>query len=104
MLMRPVKFPVLITIILLSSIPAFSQVRLLPGTSLRNDIETIIKDYPNHFRHIIGDELVKNPQSIDYKSTVIPDGSEDCMITKYSSAKKEVYSWKATMFTTDDFD
>jgi hypothetical protein len=100
----PVKFRVLITIFLFNSLLVSAQVRLISPGSIRNDITKIIQDYPNHFSHITGEELVKNPQSTDFRSAVTLEGSEECIVTRYSSSKKEVYSWKASMLTTEDFE
>ena len=66
------------------------------------DLASVIRDYPNHFANIIGELLVKNPQSEDYSSQIIIGGAEESMITKYSSGKKAVYSWQALMLKTDE--
>ena len=65
-------------------------------------LTTVIRDYPNHFTNIIGELLVKNPQSEDYRSQINISGAEECIITKHSSGKKAVYSWQALMLKTDD--
>src|ERR1700754_3519913 len=105
MLMRPVKIPVQITTIcLLLSMQVFSQTTAVSGNTIKSDIEKIVKDYPNHFQNIIGEQLAQNPQSTDYKSGVVVNGAEECVVTKYSSSKKDIYSWRGTMLTTDDFE
>lgn len=102
--MRPVKTPVLLTIFLFISALASAQLKSPFTSSFRADMETIIKDYPNHFQSIKGGEISQNPQSTDYKSTVSISGAEECIITKYSSTSKEIYSLTAKMYTTEDFE
>ena len=77
----------------------------LPGTqsAFTADMEKIVRDYPNHFKNIIGNLIVENPQSADYESKIVPAGAMDCSITRYSSGKKEINSWQALMFVSDDF-
>ena len=70
--------------------------------SFQENLATVIRDYPNHFTNIIGDLLVKNPQSEDYRSQINIGGAELCIITKYSSGKKAIYAWQALMLKTDD--
>ena len=71
--------------------------------SLQTDIAKVISDYPNGFKNISGDQLIENPQSIEFESRVeIKDAK--CKVIKYSSTTKEIYSWEAEMLKTDDFE
>ncbi|MBD0331735.1 MAG: hypothetical protein ICV66_03695 [Chitinophagaceae bacterium] len=81
-----------------------AQIKLPFSSSLQNDIQKIVLEYPEEFINLRGDILIQNPQSIEYKSLITPAGAEEAVITKYSSAKKAIYSWKAVMLVTENFD
>ena len=81
-----------------------AQLKLPINNGFQNDVETILKDYPNSFRQYLGEELVTNPQSTDYTSLLKVSGSEECRITKYPGKKRNRYSFQAVMLTTDDFE
>jgi hypothetical protein len=72
--------------------------------SLQNDIAKVISDYPNGFRNISGDEVMDNPQSVEFESKIELKEAKKCRVFKYSSNTKDVYSWEAEMLKTDDFD
>lgn len=72
--------------------------------ALQTDLAKVINDYPNHFKNFVGELLVENPQSTDYKSLLVLKGAEECTVTKYSATGKEVYSWQALMLKTESFD
>jgi len=67
-------------------------------------LQRVIQDYPNNYRNIKGELLTENPQTVDYRSKVEIPGSAGCILTHYSSSKKEVYSWKADLFEEEDFE
>jgi len=89
---------------LLSAFVSGAQTTPPVKSDFQNDLETIIKDYPNSFHQYIGDELVANPQSTDYSSLLKVSGAEDCRIIEYPSRKRNRYSFQAIMLTTDDFE
>lgn len=94
----------LFTILLLiqhTSTAQFKQTR--SSGDLSADLKKVILDHPNQFRNIIGDAIIENPQSTDYRCTLAIDGAEECYITKYSSDEKAIYSWQALMLTTENF-
>ena len=72
--------------------------------SLQTDIAKVISDYPNGFRNISGDQLMDNPQSVEFESKVLLKEAIRCRVFKYSAATKDIYSWEAEMLKTDDFD
>ncbi|HEU4576013.1 MAG TPA: hypothetical protein VFS36_13505 [Chitinophagaceae bacterium] len=74
------------------------------NTTFRTDLQNVIRGYFNHFQNETGEELISNPQSIEYASLIKIAGAQNCVITKYSSRKKEVYSFNAVMLETDDFE
>lgn len=71
---------------------------------LAADIKKVIEDYPNHFKNIMGELIVQNPQSSDYQCNLQIKGAEECIITRYASTEKEIYSWQALLLTTENFE
>src|SRR5688572_20627612 len=89
----------------------FSTITLSSGAQLKitnnafqQDLQKVITDYPNRFSNLIGDIIESNPQSTEYLCTLKVSGAERCMITQYTSTRKEIYSWSALMLTTEEFD
>lgn len=67
-------------------------------------LEKVIQDYPNKFKNIKGALLINNPQATDYTSVITIPGSLSCIVTEYSSTRKEVVSWRAELFESEEFD
>ena len=72
--------------------------------AFQTDIAKVISDYPNGFKNIIGDEIIQNPQSIEFECLVTVKDAIKCRLIKYSSNVKDIYSWEADMIKTDDFE
>ncbi len=72
--------------------------------AFQTDITKVISDYPNGFKNIIGDEIIQNPQSIEFECLVTVKDAIKCRLIKYSSNVKDIYSWEADMIKTDDFE
>ena len=72
--------------------------------ALQTDIAKVLSDYPNGFKNIIGDEILQNPQSIEFECLVTIKDAIKCRLVKYSSNVKDIYSWEADMIKTDDFE
>jgi len=72
--------------------------------ALQTDIEKVISDYPNGYKNIIGEQIMENPQSIEFECLVAVKDAIKCKLIKYSSNIKEIYSWEAEMIKTDDFE
>ena len=92
----------LMLLVLTSS--ALAQLKSPQDNAFQADVENVILDYPNSFRHYIGNEIVNNPQSTDYSSLLKIRGAQECTITKYPSRKRNRYSYQALMLSTDDFE
>ncbi|HVZ56309.1 MAG TPA: hypothetical protein VG870_06585 [Chitinophagaceae bacterium] len=73
-------------------------------TGVQSDLQRVVEAYLHQFQGQLGEELVRNPQSTDYQSLVRVSGAEQCVITRYSDRKKPVYSYKAVLPATDDFE
>jgi hypothetical protein len=89
---------------LLPCLYASAQLKLPINNALRTDLQKILSEYPKHFEAIKGDIINQNPQTIEYASLVKPGDAQECMIIKYSSGLKPIYSWQALMFSSEDFE
>jgi hypothetical protein len=102
-MLKPVKSLVLITISALFFQSTKAQLKLPVTSGVANDVKKVIDDYPNRFNNLMGEVIVENTQSIDYRCNFNINGAEEAFITRYS-AKKEICSWQALMLTTDNFE
>ena len=82
---------------------AGAQIPFLSSGELGTAVSKVIKDYPNYFSNIKGDTILKTPQSIDFACTIVIPGAEAGTITMSGPAKDQVFSWKNTLFETEDF-
>jgi len=90
--------------VLVCTSTAFAQLRLPLPNSFRNDVQKVVEDYPHQFASLRGEEVVKNPQTVEYASLLVPSGAQQSSIVKYSSVNKAIYSWQAVMLTTESFE
>jgi hypothetical protein len=72
--------------------------------ALQTDLVKVISDYPNGYKNIIGEQIIENPQSIEFECLIKVKDAIKCKLIKYSSSVKEIYSWEAEMMKTDDFE
>ena len=72
--------------------------------ALQTDIAKVISDYPNGYKNIIGEQIIENPQSIEFECRVTVKDAIKCKLVKYSSNIKEIYSWEVEMIKTEDFE
>ncbi len=100
--MKSLKLTVIFLFVYLFN--ASAQLKFAIHNSLRSDFQKIMSEYPGHFENIRGSVINQNPQTVEYISQLKLDGAEECIITKYSSGLKPVYSWQALMFTSEDFE
>jgi hypothetical protein len=97
--MKPLT-AIFICIFVISSLSA----QVIPiKNALQTDIAKVISDYPNGYKNIIGDQVIENPQSIEFECRVSVKDAIKCRLIKYSSNINDIYSWEAEMFKTDDF-
>ena len=82
---------------------SFSQLKISNNNSVRTDLQKIVADFPNNFNSVKGEVIQINPQTTEYASKVRIDNA-NCSVTKYSSNEKKVYSWQATILSTENFD
>jgi hypothetical protein len=82
---------------------ANAQLRMPLPTAFRADVQKVVADFPSQFASLRGDVRITNPQTVEYASLVQVDKAEECIITKYSSNTRAVYSLYALMLRTEDF-
>lgn len=87
----------------LCSVTAQAQLRLPISNAFRSDVQKVVADFPSQFASLRGDVLITNPQTVEYASLVQVDKAEECIITRYSSNAKPVYSLYALMLSTENF-
>ena len=96
--------PLTATLTLLLFIFSVSAQIIPLKNSLQTDIVKVISDYPNGFKNISGEQIMDNPQTIEFENRVAVKESLKCRVFKYSSNTKEIYTWEAEMMRTEDFD
>lgn len=87
----------------LCSFAAQAQFRLPVPNAFRADVQKAVADFPAQFASLRGDVRATNPQTVEYASLLQVNKAEACVITKYSSNTKPVYSLHALMLSTEDF-
>jgi hypothetical protein len=102
-LKKTVKALVLITAISLSSASSSAQLKLPIGNAAAQSFRKVIEDYPQHFSHITGNMIADNGGTIEFTCTSPVQGEEESRITRHVSGKP-IYSWQATMLTTESFE
>ena len=66
-------------------------------------LEKVIQDYPNRFLDLKGDVITENRQAAEYRSTIQLPGSTSCVVSRYTVARIDEYSWTCTVMETQDF-
>ena len=100
---KTVKPLVFLTILALHSFSLTAQLKLPIANGIAKELRTIIEDYPNHFSHITGEVLSETNGTTVYACNTAISGAEDHTITKHAN-NKAIYSWQATMLTTESFE
>jgi hypothetical protein len=96
--------PLTATFIFIFFIFSLSAQIIRVKNALQTDIAKVISDYPGGFKNISGEQIMDNPQTIEFESKISVKESIRCRIIKYSSNTKDIYSWEAEMLKTDDFE
>lgn len=94
----------LIVVFIFTTLSLSAQIKLpalKSSPSVKPDVEKVARDYYQNFNNIKGDTLLQAAGTIEFESKIIPAGSLEATITKYSEPNS--YSWQATMFQTEDF-
>lgn len=88
---------------LFCSVTSHAQLHLPLPNAFRSDVQKVVADFPSQFESLRGDVLMTNPQTVEYASLLQVDKAQECVITKYSSNIKPVYTLQAVMLRTEDF-
>ena len=83
---------------------ASAQLKLPIGNAFRADVQKVVEDYPHQFASIRGPIVVTNPQTVEYSSLLTPQGVEASTVVQYSALSKDIYSWQATVLTTESYE
>ena len=78
--------------------------KLTPPSGFALDLRKVIEDYPNRFANLVGDLVVENHQSVQYKCNFPVTGALEASVTKYSSTVRNISSWEALMLSTESFE
>ncbi len=93
---------ILFVMLLLSSATVRTQGVFNNNTNLA--LQKVLEDYPNNFNNIKGDKISGNQLTTDYHSKIMVPGAGASIITRYSSANSELFSWKAELFESGNFE
>lgn len=63
----------------------------------------MVSDFPRELSTIRGEEVMANPQTVEYATTLDLEGVESNTVTKFI-ANRPIYSWKALVLTTEEFE
>ena len=103
-LMKMIKPELIATILLFIGLKTEAQVKIpVSNNDLRANLSKILTDYAHGFAALKGDTIDITPQTVEYTSRLEFNGAEQNSIVEYR-AKNPVYSWKAVLMTTEDFD
>ena len=67
-------------------------------------LETVIRDYPNHFNDIKGELIGQASQTSSYKSTLELPGASSTTITFVSTSGTQGSGWTCNLLRTQDFE
>ena len=102
--MKMIQSKLIAAALLLGGLNANAQVKFpVTNNDLRNNLSRIITDYANGFTALRGDTIEIDPQTIEFSSKLQFNGAQQNSIVEYRSPKP-VYSWKAVLLSTEDFE
>lgn len=78
--------------------------RLPASNNIRSYVQKVVADFPYQFQNIRGEVIDKNPQSVEYASTLKAGDIKQSSIVQYSSGSGAVFSWQALMLVTEDYE
>ena len=93
----------IITIVILSILSLAGRSQGVFANDVNAALQKVIQDYPNHFINLKGPQVAGNTRTIQFQSTVEVPGSLNCVLTQYSSGKKDIYNWKCVMLESANF-
>ena len=98
------KYPLLLAALLFMHLAVKAQLKIPVPGPIRSEIQKVVEDYPSGFSDSRTHVVAENPQTIEYATSWKPKGAEEASVVKYSSGRREIYTWQATMLSTESFD
>jgi len=90
--------------VMLFACPLFSRAQMdMAAVSLKNSLETILKDYPNAFRNLMGEEQGANPQFTEFACRVPLTGAISTHFSRFNTPNGNVVAFEALMLQSEDF-
>lgn len=83
---------------------SFAQFHFGGTNTVSAELSKVIEDFPNHFKNIRGEIISQDVQAVNYTSTVNIAGADSSIIIQNGNDSDNIYSWKETVFETEDFD
>lgn len=91
--------------LLLASSSLYAQLKLpvlKSASSIKGDLEKVIRDYSQNFNNIKGDTLRNSGNTVEFSSKVVVNGALETTITQYQTPN--TYSWQTTLFQTEKYE
>jgi hypothetical protein len=98
------KYPLILTALLFMHLAVTAQLKIPIPSLIRSEVQKIIEDYPSGFSDSRTHIIAENPQTIEYATRWKPSGAEEASVVKYSSGRRAIYTWQATMLSTESFE
>lgn len=98
------KYPVLLTALLIVHVTVNAQLKIPVPSAIRSEVQKVVEDYPSGFSNARTHVVAENPQTIEYATRWKPTGAEEASVVQYSSGRKAIYTWQATMLSTESFE
>lgn len=92
---------ILTTVLLFIAFSSSAQLKT-PFTSIKPQINEVIKDFPYNYRNIRGNALNDSEQNSEYASKVEIKGALQTKIVSYTHQKYQSWVWESVLFTTED--
>jgi hypothetical protein len=75
-----------------------------PSTSIKPQLDEVLKDFPNRFTTIKGKPVTDNAQNIEYVSGVTIKNALETKLIAYSNQKNTSWVWECRLFETENID
>jgi hypothetical protein len=73
-----------------------------PLSSIRPQLEQVIKEFPSHFSGIRGAAVSDNEQAAEFESKVVVKEAIETKLIAFSNQKYKSWVWECRLFETDD--
>lgn len=97
------KLTAIFLFVLIISISANAQLKS-PFTSIRPQLEQVIKEFPNHFSGIRGAAVTDDEQAAEFESKIVVKDAIETKLISFSNQKYKSWVWECRLFETDDME